>query len=70
MIHQAAGYDNAGARHSCRSSIRAAGAPAGGLGPTGPRLGSLCDACAAGPAGSAPGTPIFKLWKDLGVVDH
>ena len=42
----------------------------GGLCTSWRRKGYLFDGSAAGLAGSAPGTPIFRLWQDLGVIDH
>ncbi|MHB8868558.1 MAG: phytoene desaturase family protein [Thermoleophilia bacterium] len=58
------------ARSGYRTTILEMAATPGGLCTSWRRKGYLFDGSVAGLAGTAPGSPIYRLWQDTGVIDY
>ena len=58
------------ARSGYRTTILEMGQVPGGLCTSWRRKGYLFDGSVAGLAGTSPEAPIYRLWRDIGVVDH
>ena len=58
------------ARSGYRTTVLEMHSLPGGLCTSWRRKGYLFDGSVAGLAGTAPSAPIYRLWQDLGVVDH
>ena len=58
------------ARSGYRTTILEMGEVPGGLCTSWRRKGYLFDGSVAGLAGTSPEAPIYRLWRDIGVIDH